>query len=408
MYSIIRSLKKYCTPLPFFLLGLYIFFMYNSQETLLSTAIHSVVMFAMIAVTIVYCFFKMKLNFTIFSRWYLLFSFLCLISSSFYLKSDISIIYPILVSFIISYCYLLNINTPAKIDVIANIYVISSLIMIAQIWFTGQLEYILIDSAIGTSRLGGEITGNANIFSALLMYSGVFAAWGSVYAKTFSQKIAFAISLLLILIVMAISGGRKTIVAVMSTLVLFFLLKGNIRNFKRIIYNLIISLLIITAAIYAILNIPFLYDYVGNRFEGLFSMLSGRGAEVSGDGMRSKIFIMAYEGWLDSPLFGHGIDSFKEYNRNVTGHNYYAHNNYVELLYDVGLIGFVVYYWIFVYIYKQLKTLSQQFYKYKILGYGLLIEMLIFDFGGVSYYLVGNIVTLAIAYKCSSLIKNSL
>lgn len=48
--------------------------------------------------------------------------------------------------------------------------------------------------------------------------------------------------------------------------------------------------------------------------------------------------------WTERPLCGYGFDSFKYYNRAMTGNFYYAHNNYVELLYDLGLTGFVVYY----------------------------------------------------------------
>lgn len=404
----VSGLKQLFNPLPFFMLCLYIFFMYNAQATLLPTVIHSIVMYSMIIATFAYYLFKQNLNITIFSIWYLSFGLICFFSATFYIKSDIAILYTILISLVISYCYVKNIVTPKQIDTVANIYIISALVMAIQIWSSGQLDYLQAATDTEHSRLGSEITGNANVFSALLMYSGVFAAWSYVYSNKNRSKLIYAVSLILILVIMVISGGRKTIVGVVATLALFYFFKGDIKNKKRLICNILIAICVVGVLIYAVLNIPFLYDYVGKRFEGLFSMLSGKGAEVGGDDMRSKIFVMAYEGWMQNPFFGHGIDSFKGYNQSVTGHYYYAHNNYVELLYDVGIIGFVAYYWIFVYIYKHLKTLNKQFYKYKILGYGLLMEMLIFDFGGVSYYLVGNIVILAIAYKCSSLIKNSL
>lgn len=51
--------------------------------------------------------------------------------------------------------------------------------------------------------------------------------------------------------------------------------------------------------------------------------------------------------WDRSPIWGYGFDSFKYYNRLMTGHFYYSHNNYIELLYDLGIIGFAIYYWFY-------------------------------------------------------------
>lgn len=377
--------------------------MYNAQATLLPTWIHSILMYAMIFVTIGYYFIKWNICITKFTIWYLLFGILCLFSATFNIESDLMILYPITVSFVLSYCYIQNINSHSKIEAIANMYIVSALFMTFQIWYSGQLNYIYIGSNSGNERLGEAITGNANIFSALFMYSGVFASWCCVYSKSVKSKIIYLLLLAIVLVIMVISGGRKTIVAVVSTLALFYYLKGDVKIRKRLIYNAIIALALVALIAFAVLNIPLLYEYVGKRFEGLFHLFMGKGAEVSGDNMRSRIFVLAYEGWKQCPLFGHGIDSFKEYNQSVTGHYYYAHNNYVELLYDVGVVGFIAYYWMYVYIYRRLKLLPVTLYKYRVLGYGLLLELFVFDFGGVSYYLVGNITLLAIAYCCTLL-----
>ncbi len=75
---------------------------------------------------------------------------------------------------------------------------------------------------------------------------------------------------------------------------------------------------------------------------------------------------------------------------------YYSHNNYVEMLYDFGLIGFLFYY-IFVYkLYKKLVALPEEHKNYSILGIGILIELLVFDMGGVAYYMNGNMIMLCI------------
>ncbi|NUM88849.1 MAG: hypothetical protein HUU37_06575, partial [Bdellovibrionales bacterium] len=44
--------------------------------------------------------------------------------------------------------------------------------------------------------------------------------------------------------------------------------------------------------------------------------------------------------WQQAPLFGNGLDAF----RGLSGQGTYAHNNYVELLCDLGLLGTLLFY----------------------------------------------------------------
>lgn len=308
------------------------------------------------------------------------------------------------VSLIISYCVILNLTNETKIRCLANIYILSAIVMGIQLWATGQLDYLFILTEFGpATRFGVDVTGNANIFSALFMYAGVLASWLIVYTPRNLQKLVYIILLCAILFLMAVSGGRKTIVAVVATFALFFFFKRDSKYRTHYGRNFALAALVVIGIFFAIFNIPFLYGVVGERFEGMFEMFGGGGAVVAGDDMRDWMIGRAFNGWLEAPFFGHGIDSFKYYNQIETGHHFYAHNNILELLFDVGIVGFVVYYWIFYYLLKKLFQLPAQLYAYRVLGYGLLFEIFIFDFGGISYYLVGSIITLAICFCCCRL-----
>lgn len=399
----LNILKTYFSPFPFLLLCLYVFFMFTAQETLLPTVIHSAVMYCMIGAVAVYALLKKKASITGFSIWYSVFFLFCIFSAALYPQSDPSILFPIVVSLIISFCFIQLINSTDKLEACLNIYVISAVVMALMLWQTGQLDYLYID-ARSEMRLGTEVTGNANIFTALFMYSGVFAAWFMVYEKKKMYRLIYLLAFVFILFIMIASGGRKTIIAIMGALGVFLVMKESGHK-KKIIKNTILAIAIVAGIFVAILKVPILYDLIGERFEGLFDFFTGKGSNVSSDDTRGQIFVLALKGWLEQPLLGHGIDSFKSFNRAVTGHFYYAHNNFAELLYDVGIVGFALFYYMFVYIYKRLKLVNADYYKYKILGYGLLVELLIFDVGGVSYYLVGNIVILAITYLCITLQK---
>lgn len=385
--------------MPFSLLCLYVFFMFTAQDTLLPTWIHSVVMYGMVGIV----FFTKKIKITKFTIWYIVFFLFSLLSAAFCTQSDSSILFPILVSLIISFCFIQIIDNVNKLELCLKVYVISAVVMALMIWQTGQLDYLYMDS-LGEERLGTEITGNANIFTALFMYSGVFAAWLTVNEKDPKNRLFYLLSFVFILFIMISSGGRKTIIAMIAALVVFLVMKDGYRN--KILKNVLIAVVVVFGLFAAILNIPLLYDLIGTRFEGLFDLFMGRGSDVSSDNIREQMIVVAIQGWLEQPLFGHGIDSFKFLNRDITGHFYYAHNNFVELLYDVGFVGFILFYYIYAYIYRQLRQIqSVECRKYKVLGYGLLVELLLFDMGGVSYYLVGNMIVLSMTYICFSLSK---
>lgn len=375
--------------------------MYIAQDTLLPTIIHSIVMFCMIGAVIFCMFLKGNRNIsqiiTRFTIWYGIFFILCYLSAFLFKQSDPSILYPMMVSLVIPFCFIQTIDTTAKLEACLNVYIISALIMAFLLWQTGQLDYLYID-AHSEARLGTEVTGNANIFTALLMYAEVFAAWFMTYKQGRFSRLIYFLAFVILLFFMVVSGGRKTIIAVIGALSVFLILKEN--SYRKIVKNIIIAILLISGIFIAILKIPLLYELIGERFEGLFAFFTGKESSVNSDSTRGQMLRLALKGWFERPILGYGIDSFKFLNQAATGHFYYAHNNFAELLYDVGIIGFAIFYYMFFYIYRNLRKVEAHNHKYKVLGLGLLVELLLFDIGGVSYYLVGNIIILSIAYMC--------
>ena len=387
--------------LPYIFLCLYIFFMYNSYLDVFPSVMHSLILLGMIGFVLLGSFIKQNIYLSIFTLWYLLFCFTGVCSVTFYVHSDIVNVYRLIVTFIITLCFILEINSRKKLEGIANVYVFSSIVMALLIWLSGALDFLRYQEMTEDMRLGGDITGNANSFSTLFMFAGVFSAWLFIFEKKKWTKVLYLICFLSILVIMALSGGRKTMFSVFMAFSVFLLMKED-KNRKKVLKNICLLIILAVLLIYILLEVPFFYNLIGERFIGLFDLFTGQhNVEAHGDDMRKRIFSLALNGWLENPIFGHGFDSFKFYNLRVTGHNYYAHNNYVELLYDLGLVGFLLYYYIYIYIYCNLRKLTSIDYKFKILGYGLLIELLIFDFGGVSYYATENIVILALAYVCS-------
>lgn len=83
---------------------------------------------------------------------------------------------------------------------------------------------------------------------------------------------------------------------------------------------------------------------MGARIEEAVNILGG---DKSGDNSRVFLLLWGIDWFLEKPLLGHGINCFRVLSDQTlmfAGKNFYAHNNYIELLVGVGIIGFIIYY----------------------------------------------------------------
>ncbi|TYC51814.1 O-antigen ligase domain-containing protein [Zoogloea oleivorans] len=137
------------------------------------------------------------------------------------------------------------------------------------------------------------------------------------------------------------SGSKKSILLMLPPLVmmgLFFFRKedgksesggGGVKNLGFILF-LVVS--VVVGANFSTDEIE-----VFSRFESFFS-----GSDESTDERRLLVLI-APSLIVDAPMFGHGLDQYAI----VSGVGFYSHNNYVEALVNTGVVGFFLYYFVF-------------------------------------------------------------
>lgn len=380
-----------------FFLIVYVLSSYIAQEGLLPPVINSLALYAFVGISFLYmCFNLNMLKLPNFTLWYLAVFILSLMS---FLYGDHIVggtLYVMFIALVLSFCFIIAVTDLKSIDILARTYIWSAVLMSFMLLVTDQL---ILDVEEG-ERLGTEISGNANSFSAMVMSAAIFAAWYMVYKCNWKTRFVYIAAFSFLLFVMGLSGGRKTMIAVMVCAVVFILFSSNEKK-TPFVRNALICLIIILITYWAVINIPILYDSIGNRFESLFNSILGIEGEVdsvASDKVRARMIEIGLEGWTRAPLFGHGLDTFKYFNRETTGHFYYAHNNYVELLYDLGLVGFVLYYSFVVYLIKKLMKIPREYLSYKMLGLGLIVELFVYDLGGISFYQAFSICILAVVF----------
>lgn len=210
---------------------------------------------------------------------------------------------------------------------------ICAIIEIIAVFLCGWILILEMPQLLQGKRIGFSVmTGNPNSAGTLLSIYMFFIA----YRISKKKNIKDILALLLCFAVVLATGSKKAIVVAAMAFLLFLFKDGRL-VVKRLICFIIIFVVIVVACIY----VPFLYNNIGRRFLSLFGELEliEFNADYSSEA-RVKYIETAIDLWKEAPILGGGYDNF----RNNSGHNTYSHNNYVELLSAVGIIGTLIYY----------------------------------------------------------------
>ena len=378
---------------------LYIFISSLANDMVFPSSIGSLTLYLFLGYSVLYILLNKKLKINRIIKWMLVFIAFCVFTMLYSPEKGFlsdSEFYLLIVNFILILFlsqYDININDIKKISW-ANI--LSGGFLIFILFARGNL------TGFSTSnRFGQDLFGNSNILANLLMKSALYAIWLLVYSE---NKIIHKMVLTLCLVAsyygMFLSGGRKFIIipAIFLYILLFF--KRDSRGRKHLVKYTGVVIAIVIAVYYLIMNVPAFYAVIGERMESLFSFIrtghsiSGKSAEI-----RVTMIEIGFNKWMDSPIWGYGFDSFKYYNRLMTGHFYYSHNNYIELLYDLGIIGFAIYYWfywkLFYVAWKGKNSYTPEIRAFVI---GIVFSMLVFEYGAVNYTVTSTQIMLFFAY----------
>lgn len=143
--------------------------------------------------------------------------------------------------------------------------------------------------------------------------------------------------------ILLLTSSRRDLLTFLTFCLLFFsLISDDVR--KRMGGFLILAFASILVIVLC-LKVDFLYQFVGKRLESFFSFIfTGEGGDASTTG-RSRLIDFGLNLFRRSPVIGNGIGTFESLFSTTHGSwNTSADNNYVELLSDLGVMGFAAYY----------------------------------------------------------------
>lgn len=250
--------------------------------------------------------------------------------------------------------------------------------------------------SLGSERLGLTVENwNSNSIGLMMSYGVSYTFLMIVCRKNkLFVNFAYAVLMVLFLYMSLLSGSKKAIFVIIATVSIYILINKP----NRFILNLLFILLILYAAYSLVMHNSIIYNVLGKRIELMFNAYTGTAKTDESTLLRRKFIEIGLRIFKTSPLFGNGLNSFSTFNQLGV----YSHNNFVEILCNFGIFGFVLYYFVYVktayLMWKARKNSSITRF---------LLSMLIVDvichYGMVTYYNFSSIFILGCSYATTNM-----
>lgn len=214
-------------------------------------------------------------------------------------------------------------------------------------------------SDFGSERIGEAIGVNPNFFGVRIAIACVISLYLFLKNKKNFLYALFSIGFLLLVI---FTASRRSLFFILFSVCLYVFIKNLFaskeKNAPKKFLNILFAIFLLLCVYYLIMNIPFLYDTIGYRIDiGIENI----GTDVGDGSIEERAYYekTAIELFWKSPAIGVGLNGFAGYLSKIGyRHVAYSHNNYLELLCTLGLIGFTIFYSMMVYLIIKLFRLA--------------------------------------------------
>ena len=284
-----------------------------------------------------------------------------------------------------------SIRIQKDIEFLLKLLLVACVVNAAYLLFTNAA--ILQQTQEVGNRLGTQDGWNANLIGMMAAVGTLLSTYFFRNSSKMSQKILFALTVVFLGAVSLITGSRKAVVMLMGGLSAYIFLSSKGKRIRSLFFIVFTVL----SLWYLIMENAYFYSIVGRRVEAFLSQYTGVGRQDNSSITRQILIETAIDTWKQKPFWGYGLDCFRYFGKLATGHNYYAHNNYVELLADLGIFGFVTYY--SGYVYALIKSWGSRKNKISLLLFVLTCIMVVVEYACVTYmnFLFGIIIMLSFA-----------
>lgn len=347
-------------------------------------------MLSIIALTLFCIPYKLyKRNFFA-SKWYLI--FFIYISLSFiwavYKDTSSGVYEAVLRTLLFSLCLDAFCDSKENTDYMLNVICFSGVFYAIHVLLTTPI------SAYGTLDVGLSVNAQRNFVGQVCALVSIICIVRFLNEKIRIRRYMFIVAALICYIVACISGSRKAFLMVPLAIMLYIVTLDS-TNKKIRYFLLVIVVAIVFLSVFA--SSPYLQEYFGERLLAFFDE-SIEDKSIDGRNYLSSVAISLFH---QHPILGMGCDNVRSYLISIEYQNQvYAHNNYLELLADYGIIGFILFYSF--HIRALFRTIRNKWNNvYLKLIFIFILVMMFMDYGQVSYQ--RHMYIYMIVVVCSSL-----
>lgn len=185
-------------------------------------------------------------------------------------------------------------------------------------------------------RIGGLVNNENDVGMGLAM-AAVVALFYAIHRKKYWNLISFVV-----FSVATMATGSRTALLILIPGIFFLVVA--MMNFssgytKKNLCILLFAFGVIIVFFILLYTIP-AFSGIASRFTAMLEELVGKGSSDGSTNIRKKMIEVGWRTFKEHPLLGMGMGS----SALLGGWNSYLHNNYIELLSSVGIVGFLLYY----------------------------------------------------------------
>lgn len=243
-------------------------------------------------------------------------------------------------------------------------------------------------------RLGSDALGlNPNRVGLYLVISAICAMYLGKHKK---KKIYYLIVLIFTMIVI-LTGSRKAFfMLIIGISGLFYL---NAFDLSKKVKALFLAMIVLIVSYTLVMKVPTLYDIAGKRVEAIIDVFIGQKKGDYSSRVRMEMIETGKYLFKINPIIGYGIGSYSV----LSGYGSYSHNNYIELLVGLGIVGTFIYYSIYAYVIIQLFKVRKRMHGNPLLI--MVLTLLAIEYGLVSYNDPVYQILIATSFAASRVLK---
>ena len=324
---------------------------------------------------------KLRLFFDKYLKWMICFCLFCCISMVWALDSRIALekLNTIFQIFVFSFIIYLIVRETLNLNILIKPIIFGGIILFFYLLARYGYRGLIVLLQTGT-RIGGNETGNANGIGIYM----VFSILASLYEIFFEKIKVYHIFIVAMFVIVIASSSRTSLLGLLVGICVLALFKfRELKKIRKIIYTLIFVIIG-----YVTLNFILsasIFDSIRERLDDMLAAITGAGGDHSSN-VRIEMIRLGFNEFLKRPLGGSGIGNSSVLLRNA-GYTYaYFHNNYIEMLSCLGVIGTMIWYYPYVSYGRLLLKNKKRHDAYIPITSSLCCSVLVMDVGAVSYY----------------------